>query len=136
VAQPEEDRYVVTSLYVPGVSKKLRWQLKKLGVDLVFKRGQTLGSMICNVKEKRTAERQKGVIYKIPCQHCQECYTGKICRHWGTRRAEHQGYVQRGEADKSGPTMPPTCCIDMIGRLRVSWPRKAGHTEGGGWNLS
>ncbi len=57
VAQPEEDRYVVTSLYVPGVSEKLRWQLKKLGVDLVFKRGETLGSMICNVKEKITAER-------------------------------------------------------------------------------
>jgi len=102
VAQPEEDRYVVTSLYVPGVSEKLRWQLKKLGVDLVFKRGQTLGSMICNVKEKRTAERQKGVIYKIPCQHCQECYIGETCRHWGTRKAEHQGYVRRGEADKSG----------------------------------
>ena len=56
--------------------------------------------MICNVKEKRTAERHKGVICKIPCQHCQECYIGETFRHWGIRKAEHQGCVRRREADK------------------------------------
>jgi uncharacterized FlaG/YvyC family protein len=98
----QDDRYVITSLYVPGVSDELRRQLRRLGVKLVFKRGQTLGSMICNVKERRTADMQKGVIYKIPCKHCQECYIGETCRHWGTRKAEHQGHVRRGEVDKSG----------------------------------
>ncbi|CAN0014396.1 unnamed protein product, partial [Heterosigma akashiwo] len=88
--QEEEKRHVITSLYVPGVSDKLRRQLKGYNVDLVFKRGQTLGSLISNVKEKRTPERQKGVIYKIPCKHCEECYIGETKRHWGTRKGEHQ----------------------------------------------
>ncbi|CAN0001178.1 unnamed protein product, partial [Heterosigma akashiwo] len=100
--EEEEKRHVITSLYVPGVSDKLRRQLKGYNVDLVFKRGQTLGSLISNVKEKRTPERQKGVIYKIPCKHCDECYIGETKRHWGTRKGEHQGYVRRGEASKSG----------------------------------
>ncbi len=42
------------------------------------------------------------MIYKIPCKHCEECYIGETKRHWGTRKGEHQGYVRRGEASKSG----------------------------------
>ena len=79
--EEEEKRHVITSLNVPGVSDKLRTQLKGYNVDLVFKKGPTLGSLISNVKEKRTLERQEGVICKIPCKHYEECYIGETKRH-------------------------------------------------------
>ena len=98
----EENKQVISTNYIPGISEKLRKELKKEGINLVFKRGQTLGGLICNVKQKRPIERKKDVIYYIPCKHCDEPYIGETKRHWGTRKKEHQASVRRKEVDKNG----------------------------------
>ena len=61
---------------VKGVSEKLRKDLVK-DVNLVFKKGRTLHSMIFNGKYKKIDGRKKDLIYKIPCQDCKLCYIGE-----------------------------------------------------------
>ena len=43
--------------YIPRVSNKLKKQLRKLNIHVVFKRGQTIGSILCNNKPKNTNDK-------------------------------------------------------------------------------
>ena len=50
--------------YIRGISEKLRRDLAKQDVNVVFKKGKTLHSMIFNGKFKKKDGRKKNVIYK------------------------------------------------------------------------
>ena len=51
--------------YVTGISEKLCRDLAKQDVNVVFKKGRTLHSMIFNGKFKKKDGRKKNVIYKF-----------------------------------------------------------------------
>ena len=63
--------------YVKGISEKLRRDLAKQDVNVVFKKGRTLHSMIFNGKFKKKDGRKENVIYKIACKDCKLSYIGE-----------------------------------------------------------
>ena len=73
--------------YVKGVSEKLRKDLAKEAVNLVFKKGRTLHSMIFNGKYKKSDGRKKDLIYKIPCQDCKLCYIGETAQWYDEKES-------------------------------------------------
>ena len=62
--------------YVQGASDRLRRKLAQKGVNVIFKRGQTLGKYLINFGPPRNT-RRKNVVYKIPCETCNFCYIGE-----------------------------------------------------------
>ena len=80
--------------YVKGVSEKLRKDLAKEDVNLVFKKGRTLHSMIFNGKYKKIDGRKKDLIYKIPCQDCKLCYIGETAQWYDEREKQRKRCVR------------------------------------------
>ena len=64
----EERTESIVVPYIKGVSEKLRRDLGKEDINVVFKRGQTLHSIIFNGKFKKNDGRKKDLIYKILCR--------------------------------------------------------------------
>ena len=52
------------------------------------------------MKDKVPAEKQSGVVYKIPCS-CGKVYLGETRRRLETRLKEHKDACRRGELEKS-----------------------------------
>ena len=63
----EERTESIVVPYIKGVSEKLRRDLGKEDINVVFKRGQTLHSIIFNRKFKKNDGRKNDLIYKILC---------------------------------------------------------------------
>ena len=76
--------------YIKGVSEKLWKDLAKEDVNLVFKKGQTLHTMIFNGKYKKNDGRKKDLIYKIPCNDCKLCYIGETAQWYDEREKQHK----------------------------------------------
>ena len=76
------------------VSNKLKKQLRKLNIHVVFKRGRTIGSILCNNKPKNTNDKRKNVIYRIPCE-CGMVYFGETGQWFDARVQQHQTAVKK-----------------------------------------
>ena len=87
--------------YVKGVSEKLRKELAKEDVNLVFKKGRTLHSMIFNGKYKKNDGRKKDLIYKIPCQDCKLCYIGETAQWYDEREKQHKRCVRNQDENNA-----------------------------------
>ena len=59
------------------------------GVNVIFKRGQTLGKYLINGGPPRN-DRRKNVIYKIPCATCDFCYVGETSQWFDERESQHK----------------------------------------------
>ena len=81
----EERTESIVVPYIKGVSEKLRKDLGKEDINVVFKRGKTLHSMIFNGKFKKSDGRKKDLIYKIPCRDCSLCYIGETAQWYDER---------------------------------------------------
>ena len=55
--------------------------------------------MLSNVKDKLPAEKQSGVVYKIPCS-CGKAYLRETRRRLETWLKEHKDTCRRGELEK------------------------------------
>ena len=75
--------------YVRGASDRLRKQMAQEGVNVIFKRGQTLGKYLINGGPPRN-DRRKNVIYKIPCATCDFCYVGETSQWFDERESQHK----------------------------------------------
>ena len=95
---------VICIPYVPKCSENLQRKLGKLGVKVVFKKGQTLSDLICNVKPKKEKIRRKNVVYRIPCADCNQTYTGETAQIFEDRRGQHQACV-RAQVENNGIAM-------------------------------
>jgi len=84
------------SIVVPyiKVSEKLHRDLGKADIYVVFKRGQTLHSIIFNGKFKKKDGRKKDLISKIPCQGCTLCYIGETAQWYDGREKQHKPCIQ------------------------------------------
>ena len=80
--------------YIPRVSNKLKKQLRKLNIHVVFKRGRTIGSILCNNKPKNTNDKRKNVIYRILCE-CRMVYFGETGQWFDARVQQHQTAVKK-----------------------------------------
>ena len=55
---------------------------------------RTIGSILCNTKPKNTNDKQKNVIYPIPCE-CGMVYFGETGQWFVARVQQHQTAVKK-----------------------------------------
>ena len=64
---------------------------KKLKVGYVPKKGETLYTKLCRLKQTVELEDWKDVVYAIGCETCGVHYMGETRQHYCDRRKQHQG---------------------------------------------
>jgi hypothetical protein len=81
--------------YVPDVGEKVLALARRLGLQVRFKRGRSLGTCLGGSKLDRQSELEVGgVIYRQACRDCDKVYIGETGRRAGTRKKEHQRDVK------------------------------------------
>ena len=78
--------------YHQGLSERLKRTCNQFGVQVFFKGGQTIRSLLMAPKDKDPITNKSGVIYRYKCsQHgCNEEYIGESARNFAERFKEHQ----------------------------------------------
>ena len=78
--------------YFKGVSESLKKICGKHGVQVYFKGGNTIKTLLMAPKDKDPILRKSGVIYRFKCGKvdCDEEYIGESSRSFGERFKEHQ----------------------------------------------
>ena len=78
--------------YYKGVSESLKKICGKHGVQVYFKGGHTIKSLLMNPKDQDPILKKSGVIYRYKCGRvdCDEEYIGESSRSFGERFKEHQ----------------------------------------------
>ena len=78
--------------YFKGVSESLKKICGKHGVQVYFKGGNTIKSLLMAPKDQDPILRKSGVIYSFKCGRvdCEEEYIGESSRSFGERFREHQ----------------------------------------------
>ena len=83
--------YVVVP-YHKGVSESLKMTCNKHGIQVYFKGGRTIKSLLMAPKDKDPILKKSGVIYRFKCGRvdCDEEYIGESSRTFAERFKEHQ----------------------------------------------
>ena len=78
--------------YYKGLSESLKRTCKKYGVQVHFKGGNTIKSLLKAPKDKDPLMKKSGVIYRYKCDmvECDDEYIGESSRTFGERFKEHQ----------------------------------------------
>ena len=97
VVEPVNQKYFYDALYAPyvkGFSEGLQRKLRKFNVGYVSKKGETLYTHLCKLKQKVELEDRKNVIYAVECETCGVQYVGETGQHYCDRRKQHQSDVK------------------------------------------
>ena len=78
--------------YHQGLSERIKRTCNKFGVQVFFKGGQTIRSLLMAPKDKDPITNKSGVIYRYKCSEhgCNEEYIGESARNFAERFKEHQ----------------------------------------------
>ena len=78
--------------YHQGISERIKRTCNKFGVQVHFKGGQTIKSLLMAPKDKDPITNKSGVIYRYKCSEhgCNEEYIGESARNFADRFKEHQ----------------------------------------------
>ena len=78
--------------YHQGLSERIKRTCNKFGVQVHFKGGQTIKSLLMAPKDKDPITSKSGVIYRYKCSEhgCNEEYIGESARNFADRFKEHQ----------------------------------------------
>ena len=78
--------------YHQGLSERIKKTCNKFGVQVYFKGGQTIKSLLMAPKDKDPITNKSGVIYRDKCNEhgCKEEYIGESARNFAERFKEHQ----------------------------------------------
>ena len=78
--------------YYQGLSESVKRTCNKYGVQVYFKGGVTIKSLLMAPKDQDPMLKRSGVIYKYSCDRvdCDEEYIGESSRNFGERLKEHQ----------------------------------------------
>ena len=78
--------------YHKGVSESLKKTCNKHGIQVYFKGGRTIKSLLMAPKDKDPILKKSGVIYRFKCGRvdCDEEYIGESSRTFAERFKEHQ----------------------------------------------
>ena len=87
----QKQNYIVVPYY-KGLSESLKRTGQKYGVQLYFKGGNTIKSLLMAPKDKDPLMKKSGVIYRYKCDRveCDEEYIGESSKTFGERFKEHQ----------------------------------------------
>ena len=86
---------VIRAPYVRGFSEHLGRKLRRLKVGYVPKRGETLYTNMCRLKQKVELEDYKNVVYAVECETCGVQYIGETGQHFCDRRNQHQRDIRQ-----------------------------------------
>ena len=86
---------VLHAPYVKGFSEGLQRKLNKIGIGYVPKKGETLYSNLCKLKQKVDMDYWKDVVYAVRCGTCGVCYIGETGQHFCDRRDQHKRDVNQ-----------------------------------------
>ena len=89
---------VLHAPYVQGFTERLQKELKKFGIGFVMKKGVTLASLLCKLKQKTEKEDRKDLDYIIKCETCAMQYVGETGQQFRTRKQQHQRDVKNKTA--------------------------------------
>ena len=86
-----QNPYIVVPYY-KGLSESLKRTCKKYGVQVYFKGGNTIKSLLMAPKDEDPLMKKSGVIYRYKCDKvkCDDEYIGESSRTFGERFKEHQ----------------------------------------------
>ena len=84
--------------YVKGVSERIEWSCRHLGIKTIFKSRGTLREALVHTKQPQPALKKKGVVYQVPCADCGCVYIGETGRTLEKRLSEHRGAVKRNDS--------------------------------------
>ena len=89
--QQQPNPYMVVPYY-KGLSENLKGTCKKYGVQVHFKGGNTIKSLMMAPKDKDPLTKKSGVIYRYKCDRveCDDEYIAESARTFGERFKEHQ----------------------------------------------
>ena len=85
----------ISAPYIQGPSEIINRTLKKHNIILTCKPSRTIKNQLPQVKDPIPINETPNVVYKIPCNNCDEFYIGETGRSLETRKKEHQGSIQR-----------------------------------------
>lgn len=85
--------------YTAGDSEDIRRVCRRYGMQVIFRSGQSLHSVLSKVKDPLPVEKQSKVVYRIPCR-CGKAYIGETKKRLETRLKEHREACQRGKLKK------------------------------------
>ena len=77
--------------YVKGLSESIKNVGKKHGIQIYFKGGNTIKSLLMTPKDKDHITKKSGIIYRFKCKRvdCEDEYIGESSRTFGERYKEH-----------------------------------------------
>ena len=76
----ESNKKLLFLPYIRGVSEKIERICFHLGVKVISKSQDTLRQSLMKVKATRPEEKQRGVVYEVPCRDCNSVYVGETGR--------------------------------------------------------
>ena len=79
---------------VQGFTERLQKELKKFGIGFVMKKGVTLASLLCKLKQKTEKEDKKDSDYITKRKTCDMKYVGETGQQFRTRKQQHQRDVK------------------------------------------
>ena len=74
--------------------KGYKKSFNKFGVGFVMKKGTTLASVLCKLKQKTEKEDKKDVDYIINCKSCEMKYIGETGQQFRARKEQHKRDVK------------------------------------------
>ena len=77
--------------YVKGLSESIKNVGKKHGIQIYFKGGNTIKSLLMTPKDKDHITKKSSIIYRFKCKRvdCEDEYIGESSRTFGERFKEH-----------------------------------------------
>ncbi|XP_068989277.1 uncharacterized protein [Neodiprion pinetum] len=83
--------------YIAGLFESLNRTFYKYKIQFVGKCAHDLSSMFDSGKDPLPLGMRSGVVYKIPCNHCNMSYIGQTSRQLHTRITEHKRNIHEHE---------------------------------------
>ena len=85
--------------YIKGFSEKLERACRPLKIRTTFSSKRTLRTELVHVKGQIMADKQKGVVYRVNCNTCNQTYIGETGRTLKVRLKEHHRAVNVSDAN-------------------------------------
>ena len=92
---------VLNAPYVKGFCEGLQRKLRKFNIGYVPKKGETLYTHLCKLKQRVELEDRKNMIYAVECKTCGIQYVGETGQHYCDRRKQHQVDVKNKKTTNS-----------------------------------
>ena len=111
--------------YVRGLSESVKNAFRKYGINVYFKSGTTIKSMLIKPKDEDDKMKKSGVIYRITCDSCEENYVGEARRVFEDRIKEHLKAPSpiHSHHTVSGHSLPTQDNVEILAREGHSFSR-------------